>query len=330
MQAWMRALLLLPMLMLMLRLDGGFSMADDTATEPNLSDPQDFDAHWKLGNPAKVGEAMRAMLPDAAKKGPEYHAMLLTQIARTAGLQGDFAAAHEVLDEADAMLTDDHPLGRVRSLLERGRAFNSAGKKEEATKRFHEALRLGKEIGADFYAIDAAHMLAISVDGKDVEWNLAAIEMAEASKHKRSRGWLASLCNNMGWSYFEQKDYATALKYFERALEVRREHGHPDGIARWCVAKAYRMLGRLDDAMSVQRALEKEYAEQKREDGFVFEEIGELLWAQDKKDEARPYLAKAYRALKEMTWVVSDDPARVESLRERAGLPKEGEASDGG
>jgi hypothetical protein len=47
-------------------------------------------------------------------------------------------------------------------LLERERAFNSAGKKEQSIPLFKEAYAKAVEHKEDFYAIDAAHMLGIA------------------------------------------------------------------------------------------------------------------------------------------------------------------------
>ena len=61
------------------------------ATEKTLPD---FDALWDYEQPAKTEVAFRALLSQAEASGnPSYYIELLTQIARTQGLQRDFAAA---------------------------------------------------------------------------------------------------------------------------------------------------------------------------------------------------------------------------------------------
>ena len=60
----------------------------------------DFDALWDYDQPAKTEAAFRALLPQAEASGDSsYYIELLTQIARTQGLQRDFAAAHQGVTE---------------------------------------------------------------------------------------------------------------------------------------------------------------------------------------------------------------------------------------
>src|SRR6185503_17574880 len=87
-----------------------------------------FDKLWNYNDPVATEAKFRELLPAAEKSADlSHHAQLLTQIARTQGLQGRFDGAHATLDSVEKMLTDDLKLARVRYLLERGRAFNSAG-----------------------------------------------------------------------------------------------------------------------------------------------------------------------------------------------------------
>jgi tetratricopeptide (TPR) repeat protein len=60
----------------------------------------------------------------------------------------------------------------------------------------------------------------------------------------------------MGWSYHELGDYAQALDHFQEALAAREATGAPGPIriARWCVGRALRSLGRVAEALEIQRA----------------------------------------------------------------------------
>src|SRR5690242_4576753 len=97
--------------------------------------PPDIDVRWDLERPAEMEARFRAILAradGATTPAPlplerPRRAELLTQIARTEGLQRRFADAHRTLDQADALLTDADRRARVRYLLERGRVHNSAG-----------------------------------------------------------------------------------------------------------------------------------------------------------------------------------------------------------
>lgn len=65
----------------------------------NLQLPN-FDQLWNYSQPAETQQKFNELLPKAeASKDKEYHAQLLTQIARTQGLQHQFEAAHETLNK---------------------------------------------------------------------------------------------------------------------------------------------------------------------------------------------------------------------------------------
>ena len=112
---------------------------------------------------------------------------------------------------------------------------------------------------ADAAAVDAAHMLAIAAESQDetIRWNERALELAEASDDERAQRWRASLLNNLGWARHDGGDYETALDLFEQALAERQKRGpnQETRIARWCVARCLRSLGRLEEALAQQREL---------------------------------------------------------------------------
>ena len=121
----------------------------------------DFDALWDYDRPAETENRFRQLLP-AHGDNPALRAELLTQIARAQGLLQRFADAHATLDAIEHQL-DSLPLRpRARYLLERGRVFNSAGDPARARPFFEEAFVLAApDPQGVFYAVDAAHMLAI-------------------------------------------------------------------------------------------------------------------------------------------------------------------------
>lgn len=142
-----------------------------------------------------------------------------TQIARAQGLQHRFGDATTTLSNVERRLDGVPSHVRVRYLLERGRVFNSSGAAEKAVPLFAAALELAECEEDAFYAIDAAHMLAIAAPASErLEWNLKAIAMAERAPDARSKRWLASLYNNVGWTYDERGEPAQALAFFRKAL----------------------------------------------------------------------------------------------------------------
>ena len=284
--------------------------------------PPDFDVLWDFSDPAGTETAFRELLDgaDDALKNTDWLWQLLTQIARAQGLQRQFDAARRTLDEVESHLPDAGDTTRVRWLLERGRVFNSSKQPEQARPLFLEAWELARTSGDDGFAVDAAHMLGI-VEPPDaaLDWNRRSLELATTSADPRARRWAGSLHNNIGWSHFGRQDYATALSHFEHALHCRIEQGKTDDIrvARWCVAKALRLLERTAEALDIQRQLHAEREADGQPDGYVDEELGECLLALSRPEEAAPHFADAHRLLSQDPWLTENEPdrlARLESL----------------
>ena len=269
------------------------------------------------------GETSATLRFQAEPGNKSYHLQLLTQIARTHGLRGEFAKAHEVLDDVERQLTDDLKVARIRYLLERGRTLNSGGDPGKARPLFVEAWELAKERGEDFYAVDAAHMIAI-VEKKpedQLEWNRKGLEMAEASRDPRARGWLGALTNNVGMTHLGAGNWDAAREAFEKceAFHTHRDNKGGERVARWCIAHTERRAGHAEAALKLQQALLKEYEEAGVEEkGFCAEEMGECLLSLGREEEARPWFRQALEKLERIGWVRSDR-ARIDRLRELAG-----------
>src|SRR5262249_27277867 len=155
-------------------------MSAASEATPNPTSLPDFDALWDYERPEDTERAFRDLLAQAEASGDGgYLAELLTQVARTQGLQRQFDAAHATLDEAERRLEPAMQRARVRYLLERGRVHNSSGQPEAARPFFHEAWELAQAAGEDFYAVDAAHMLGIAnPPAEQLEWSRKALELA--------------------------------------------------------------------------------------------------------------------------------------------------------
>lgn len=289
------------------------------------SEPVDFDTLWDYDHPAETELRFRTLLPGAQQtNNTAYHLELLTQIARAQGLQRNFVQAHQTLDEVQRLLTDDQKRARIRYLLERGRVFNSSGAPTQAHALFLPAWEAALAAGEDFYAIDAAHMLAIVEPAEaQLAWNLKALELAQNSSDARARQWLGSLYNNIGWTYHDMGQYERALTLFEQALAFRQTQGQPTQIriAAWCVARVLRSLGRLEEALARQRQLLDEHERAGSADGYVFEELAECLLSLGRHTEARPYFTHAYTELAKDPWLVEREPARLERLKQLSESP---------
>jgi tetratricopeptide (TPR) repeat protein len=277
----------------------------------------DFDSLWDYSQPDQTEARFRQVLLQIPENDPAF-LELLTQIARAQGLQHKFEKAHQTLDQVERRLGKVPSRPSVRYLLERGRVFNSSGDPEKARPLYEEALKVAQKVSEDFYAVDALHMLAIvAPPAQSLKLNLEAIHMAETSKQEKARGWLGSLYNNTGWSYHNMGNYAAALEMFEKAEAWQRLAGHTDRlrVAQWCVARALRSLGLVEEALSKQLSLKHELEYDGEKDGFVFEEIGECLLFLHRGEEARPYFSKAYKILSEDPWLVEHEPERLARLK---------------
>lgn len=277
----------------------------------------DFDSLWDYSQPDQTEARFRDVLLQIPEDDPAF-LELLTQIARAQGLQHKFEKAQQTLDQVERRLGKVPSRPHARYLLERGRVFNSSGDPEKARPFFEEALEIAQKISADFYAVDAIHMLAIvAAPDQSLTLNLQAIQMAEASMQEKARGWLGSLYNNTGWSYHGLGNYAAALEFFEKAEAWQRSAGGADRlrIAQWCVARTLRSLGLFEEALSRQLSLKHELDADDEKDGFVFEEIGECLISLNRAEEARPYFSKAYKILSEDPWLAEQEPGRLARLK---------------
>lgn len=293
----------------------------ESKPEKEVKPLPDFDTLWDYQNPKQTEIKFRELIPIAKESGDvSYYAQLLTQIARTEGLQRKFEDAHKTLDIVEPLLTDKLIVDRVRYLLERGRVYNSSNHPDKARPLFLEAWKLAEVNKEDFYAIDAVHMLQIiEVPEKKLEWANIAIGMAEKTTDERAKNWLGSLYNNIGWAYNGLKQYDKALEMFKKSLKWQEEKGDVYGtiIAKWTIARTYRSLDRIDEALEIQRALAKEIEQKGLEtDGYVYEELGECLLLLGKKEEARKYFKIAYDFLSKNEWLKANEPERLKRIKE--------------
>lgn len=280
----------------------------------------DIDSFWEYSDPAASEERFRIALESAS--GDE-RLELLTQIARTYGLRGKFDEAHEILDGVEEQLYDAGPRPRTRYLLERGRSYNSSGKKERARDLFVEAWELALESKQEGLAVDAAHMVAITFSGEPeaLAWNRRGLDLARPSQDPKARALIPAMLNNSAWDLFEMERFNDALPLFEEALVewVGRGKVKQIMVAKWSVARCLRALGRNEEALAILRDLESEHIELGSVDGYVFEEIAENLAVLGKMDEAKPYFGRAFDELSKDDWLLENEASRLAQLEARAG-----------
>lgn len=290
----------------------------------NSAKASDFDSLWNYNDPAATETKFREILPQIKESGniSEY-LQLLTQIARTLGLRRMFDESHKLLDEVEPQLNDSLPKAKVRYLLERGRTFNSSDKISEARELFLQAYDLAASAKEDNLAVDAAHMMGIvESDDKSVEWNEKAMEIAEASSDPKANKWLGSLYNNLGWTYFEMKQYERALDLFRKDAVWYEQNNVKNyvNVAHWSAAKTLRMMGKTDEALNEQlRLLELFHNAKADEDGYVYEELAECYLIKNNAAEAAKFAGLAYDILSKDIWMEANEKDRLNRLKDLGG-----------
>ncbi len=287
---------------------------------PTAAPAIDIDAFWEYADPAASEQRFRQALITA---DGDTRLALLTQVARTLSLRRRFAEAHTLLDQVQSALPAAGSVPRVRYLLERGRTFNSAGDTPQAKPLFIEAWEraTASEQPLDGLAVDAAHMLAIVVSGDEgAQWTARGIDLARRSTDAKARALLPALLNNHAWNLHDSQRFAEALPVFREAETAWHASGRqPQGrIATWSVARCLRSLGEFDAALQLQLGLERAWAQAGTPDGYVFEEIAELLLALERKQQARAYFQRAADILGHDAGLARREPARLLRLRAMA------------
>lgn len=272
---------------------------------------------WDFDRPERSEQRFRAALPTVAG---DDRLILLTQIARTYSLRGWFDEAHRLLDRIEAVLPQSTaPAARVRYHLERGRSFRSASQPNLARPHFDLAMTIAQAAGEEALALGAIHMLALTETGDAaLDWNRRGIAAARAAKDPAAQRWALSMLNNLGLALREQGRLAEALAAFEdnqREAERLQLPARRD-LARWQIARTLREMRRHEEALKIQRQLEAGSAQV---DGFVLEEIAELLHALGREAEARPYFARAYTLLSPLPAAQRPSRERLARLRALSG-----------
>ena len=250
----------------------------------------DVREYWDFEDPSASEIKFRDLL-DKGNLSREEYLEVWAQIARTFSLRRDCLHCHTLLDEHwdEAVAIGGRPKACFE--LERGRAFRS-GKEVEKSIPFFESAVLS---GDDDLKVDAMHMLAIISESEDaIHINKDALAFTMASSQPWAQRWEGTLCNNLAWSFFEAQDYATALKYFQQAVDARTKFGQTTSIhvAKWCVGHCHRMAGNLEKALEIQMELSLG-----EPDGYVSEELGEIFLAQGNPEAAKLHFAKAVELL---------------------------------
>ena len=251
---------------------------------------------------------------ESALADPEYaHEIdgVQTQIARCYGLKKEFEKADDMMTPVGENLDSKSDLIQAYYYIETGRILNLDRKPAEAKPYFLKAIDIAEHGGLQTKSVlvDALHMMAIIEPRNARKWNDEAFQIVEKSRDPAVTKWKASLCNNLGWSFFDERDFEQALDYFTLALSERVtiQQKKDITIARWCVARVHRQLGNWDQALHMQEHNLKETPD----DHFVHEELALIYAAFDNKDAAKLHAVKALAVLEKDDWITKEDPERL-------------------
>lgn len=252
----------------------------------------DVDALWNHADPAASEARFRTALADA--RGDDA-LVLRTQIARTLGLRKRFDEAARELDGVEAVAATAGAEVRVRLALERGRWLRSSGRPADSVALFERAFAEGHAAKLERLAADALHMVALALPALDdrIAWNRRTIDYARRATDPKARGWEASALNNIGSDLRKAGRLDDSLTAFNEALAAYERKGRADDIrfARWQIANVLRLQGKLDEALAMQQALERDAAAAGAPDAFVYDELALLHAA--RSDGAAAALARA-------------------------------------
>ncbi|MEA2031726.1 MAG: hypothetical protein U9N55_09075 [candidate division Zixibacteria bacterium] len=223
----------------------------------------------------------------------------LAQMARMNLILGDTEIGRKWLSKAGDIANESDPMGWSRYLGVRGRFEWQDNDLKSARVTFEKMFDFCNVNALLGRAVDAVHMIAIISEAPEdqIEWGHRGIEIAEASDNE---SWLGPLFNNLACTYWEIKQYDSALTYY---LKAREYHWRFSGevaklFADYHIGMTYRFLGKNDKSRKWLRPV-LAWAERLENHGAIgqtCEDLGEADIADGKKDSG---LKMLYRAREE-------------------------------
>lgn len=285
----------------------------------------DLDAVWTPADPAGAEAVYRSRLAECRalpEKDLSHEIELLTMLARAEAGQKKTKEALVSLEEAEKLLAEGQGgykvAAQIRYLVERGRLFIEESTPSRARPLFSQAWILAVNSGEDSFTVEIARLMAVIEPMKSQEeWLLKAIQIAEQSPQDKARRWLGGLYAALAWKVYDLRQFERALEAHQRSLSHFRQRGseHEVFVARWSVGRVLRQLGRVDEALVIQRSLLAEIGKEKATAGRLYEELAECLLAVKKLEEAQGYFAMAHEELSKGDWVPDGQPLQIKRLK---------------
>jgi tetratricopeptide (TPR) repeat protein len=292
----------------------------------SLGKYENLDRIWNLADVAASKAAFQALLPDAEKvvdKDRSFLIELLSLIGRSEAFLGKFDQAHILFEKAEKLITEEQAIyqasAKMRWLIERGRIHILEKTPSQARGYFSEAWTLAIHSGEDYFAVEIAQLMAATEPEKaQKEWIVRAIEIAESSSLQKTKYWLGSLYTSLGWKLYDLRQYEKSLEVFHKALTNLKSFGtqREAFVAQWSIGKILRALGRIEEALSIHKALLAELGIGGVRDGRLYEELAECLHLLRRSTEAQLYFELAYRELSHDEWVTDNQPLKLKRLKD--------------
>ncbi len=173
----------------------------------------------------------------------------LSQVARMNLVLGDKETGRTWLARAEERATDADPMGWSRYLGVKGRFEWKDGELKEARETFDRMYTFCNTNALWGRAVDAAHMIAIASESPEeqIEWGRRGIEAAEAGDVE---SWMGPLWNNLAGTYYDLKQFDSALECYTKAREYHWRHSGEVAklYADYHVGMTHRLLGSHDEA----------------------------------------------------------------------------------
>ncbi|UCE24693.1 MAG: hypothetical protein JSU74_01180 [Candidatus Zixiibacteriota bacterium] len=220
----------------------------------------------------------------------------LSQMARMNLLMARKDEGRSWLEQAEARATDSDPMGWSRYLGVKGRFEWKDGDLAAARATFDDLYTFCHVNALWGRAIDAANMLAIVSESTDeqIEWSRRGIEAAEAADEER---WLGPLWNNLAATYYDIKQFDSALECYLKARDYHWRFSDEQGklYADYHVGMSYRAKGDHKRAGQWLRPVLAwaERIENHSVIGQACEDLGEIAIAAGRKSEGIELLQRA-------------------------------------